>query len=109
MMVVIFEVVPNPGCQERYLEIAADLKSSLSEIAGFISIERFQSMVNPERLLSLSFWENEAAVQAWRRQIYHREAQTQGREQLFADYRLRVAEVVRDYGMFNRAQAPRSN
>lgn len=106
MMVVIFEVMPNLGCQQKYLDIAASLKASLSDIQGFISIERFQSMADPERLLSLSFWENEAAVRAWRQQLYHSEAQTQGREQLFADYRLRVAEVVRDYGMFDRAQAP---
>lgn len=112
MMLVIFEVTLKPGCLARYLEIAAELKAGLSDIAGFISVERFQSQVDPGRWLSLSCWENEAAVLAWRQQLSHREAQAEGRGQLFADYHLRVAEVVRDYsmsdgGMFGRGVSDR--
>ncbi|MCE9684882.1 antibiotic biosynthesis monooxygenase [Shewanella sp. AS16] len=108
MLAVIFEVTPKSTTKEAYLALATELKTTLVEMPGFISIERFQSLADPKRLLSLSFWEDEAAVRAWREQLCHRHAQTQGREHIFADYRLRVAEVVRDYGMFDRVQAPQS-
>ncbi len=106
MIAVIFEVEPNDGCREAYLDIAAALKPLLAEIDGFISIERFQSLADPGRILSLSFWRDEAAVAQWRRLEAHRAAQTRGRTELFRDYRLRIASVVRDYGMTPRDQAP---
>lgn len=106
MIAVIFEVEPKPGRRDHYLDIAADLRPLLDEIDGFISIERFESLTQPGRILSLSFWRDEQAVAEWRRLERHRAAQSQGRQVVFADYRLRVAEVIRDYGMNEREQAP---
>lgn len=108
MIAVIFEVLPAEGCRAPYLDIAADLRPLLDDIDGFISIERFESLSQPGKLLSLSFWRDERAVTAWRELEAHRAAQARGRHGLFRDYRLRVTEVVRDYGMNDRAQVPRS-
>lgn len=106
MIAVIFEVKPAEGKQVSYLETAAELKSLLETIPGFISIERFQSMTEPEKLLSLSFWEDEEALQQWRQNSEHRKAQTRGRNGVFSDYRLRVAHVIRDYGLTDRCEVP---
>jgi heme-degrading monooxygenase HmoA len=106
MIAVIFEVWPADGHKQTYLDIAAKLKPELEKIDGFISIERFQSLVDDSKLLSLSFWRDEPAVAAWRNVEHHREAQKRGREGVFRDYRLRIAGVVRDYGMKERAEAP---
>ena len=106
MMAVIFEVAPREGKADRYFEIAAELKPQLEAIDGFISVERFESLANPGRYLSLSFWRNEDAARAWRRSALHRQGQREGRESVFDDYRIRVAEVVRDYGMRERGEAP---
>jgi len=103
---VIFEVVPSADGRAEYLERAAQLAPLLALVDGFISIERFTSMGDPAKLLSLSFWRDEAAVRAWREQEQHRAAQTAGRAGVFEHYRLRVAEVMRDYGLHERAQAP---
>ena len=106
MMAVIFEVTPAPGQRGAYLDAAAALKPLLAQIDGFVSIERFESLSEHGKLLSLSFWRDEEAVARWRQQEAHRSTQAAGRDHVFADYRLRVAAVVRDYGMNNRAQAP---
>ena len=106
MYAVIFEVWPATGKQAEYLEIAAELRPELEKIDGFISIERFGSLTNEGKILSLSFWRDEAAIQAWRTHAEHRVAQQRGRSDIFADYRLRVAAVVRDYGMFEQAEVP---
>ena len=106
MIAVIFEVEPKDGALETYLEIAASLKSELEQIEGFISVERFQSLTNGSKYLSLSFFENEEAVKRWRTLTMHRQAQAKGRHELFKDYRLRVSKVMRDYGMTEREQAP---
>ncbi|GAC1543951.1 MAG: antibiotic biosynthesis monooxygenase [Vulcanimicrobiaceae bacterium] len=106
MVAVIFEVWPYEGTKQRYLDIAADLRQWLAEIDGFISIERFQSLSQPDKLLSLSFWRDEAAIAEWRRLETHRSAQAQGRADIFRDYHLRIASVVRDYGMIDRDEAP---
>lgn len=106
MIVVIFEVIPNDASKQTYLNIAAELKPQLEKIDGFISVERFASLSDPQKILSLSFWRDEAAVAAWRNLESHRAAQAQGRSKVFADYRLRVASVLRDYGMSERAQTP---
>ena len=106
MIAVIFEVRPRPGRRDDYLDLAAELRPQLDHIDGFISIERFQSLVDPGKMLSLSFWRDEAAVRRWREHAEHRAAQRAGRDDIFADYRLRVAHVVRDYGMNDRAQVP---
>ncbi|HEU5136808.1 MAG TPA: antibiotic biosynthesis monooxygenase [Steroidobacteraceae bacterium] len=106
MIAVLFEVEPNPQCMGAYLELAAALRPQLEKIDGFISIERFESLARPGVLLSLSYWRDEAAVKTWRGIPAHRSAQAEGRESLFADYRLRVCEVLRDYGMRDRTQAP---
>lgn len=106
MIAVIFEVCPHEHARPEYLEIAAGLAPLLREVDGFISIERFQSLANPGKILSLSFWRDEGAVQRWRNTEEHRHAQAQGRGGIFADYRLRIAAVVRDYGMLEREQAP---
>ena len=107
MIAVIFEVMPADGRKGDYMEHAARLRSELERMDGFISVERFQSLTNPEKLLSLSFWRDEAAVAGWRNHAHHRGTQSAGRGGIFTDYRLRVAAVVRDYGMTERRdQAP---
>ena len=106
MFAVIFEVEPDAGRQQEYLDIAAALKPELEKMDGFISIERFSSLANPGKILSLSFWRDEAALIEWRKHEEHHRAQWKGRAGVFADYRLRVAAVVRDYGMRDRAEAP---
>lgn len=106
MIAVLFEVVPHPDGKRAYLDLAESLRARLDRIDGFISIERFQSLSDPEKLLSLSFFRDEAAVAAWRTEIAHRDAQATGRQRLFRDYRLRIASVVRDYGMHEREEAP---
>ena len=105
MIAVIFEVEPAAGKRDAYLGIAADLRPLLDGIDGFLSIERFQSLVDPNRILSLSFWRDEEAVKAWRNTEEHRQAQKAGRGGIFAGYRLRI-HVVRDYGLTERAEAP---
>ena len=106
MIAIIFEVVPADGKRETYLGIAARLKPILEQQDGFISVERFESLTNPGKLLSLSMWRDEESVRKWRAVEEHRAAQTAGRTKLFADYRLRVASVIRDYGKNERAEAP---
>ena len=106
MHAVIFEVEPEPARRQDYLDIAARLRPELEGIDGFISVERFQSLTTPDKILSLSFWRDESAVVRWRRQEEHRAAQRAGRTGIFRTYRLRVAAVVRDYGMDERAEAP---
>ena len=106
MIAIIFEVFPKDGEKENYLEIAAGLKPELEKIDGFISVERFQSLTDPKKMLSISFFENEEAVENWRNLAAHRRGQAKGRAGVFDDYRLRVASVIRDYGMFDRDQAP---
>lgn len=106
MIAVIFEVVPSKGKQSAYLDIATELRPILDEIDGFISVERFESLTTPGKILSLSFFRDETALEAWRTEDKHRAAQRAGRTELFDDYRLRVASVIRDYGKHNRDQAP---
>jgi heme-degrading monooxygenase HmoA len=106
MIAVIFEVIPNEGKKEEYLNIAASLRPKLDHIEGFISIERFQSFSDPEKVLSLSFWRDEESIQQWRNLEMHRHAQAKGRNEVFKDYHLRIATVVRDYGMFERKETP---
>ena len=106
MIAIIFEVLPAAGRKQDYLDLAAALRPELERIDGFISIERFASLTNEGKILSLSFFRDEAAVQAWRNLEGHRAAQARGRAGIFSDYRIRVASVLRDYGMFDRAQVP---
>jgi len=106
MIAVIFEVWPTSDRKQDYLDLAAALRPLLEQIDGFISIERFESLSEPGKILSLSFFRDEAAVQAWRNTMEHRAAQAQGRAGVFRDYRLRIAGVIRDYGMHQREQAP---
>lgn len=106
MIAVIFEVWPAEGQRQRYLDIAAALRADLVQMDGFISVERFESLTEPGKLLSLSIWRDEAAVRSWRALMSHRKAQAAGRGGVFRDYRLRVASVVRDYGLTEREEAP---
>ena len=106
MVAVIFEVIPQEAHRDEYLAIAADLKPELEKMPGFISVERFQSLTDPGKLLSLSFWEDEESIRRWRNLEAHRLAQSQGRHGVFKDYRLRIAAVNRDYGMNDRKEAP---
>ncbi len=106
MLAVIFEFEPFAERRQDYLDFAAALKSELEKIDGFISIERFESLTTPGRLLSISFWRDEAAIERWRKLESHRAAQAASRDGIMRDYRLRVAQVVRDYGMQAREQAP---
>lgn len=106
MFAVIFEVHPTQEGMAEYLEIAAELRGFLENRDGFISIERFQSLVEEGKILSLSFWRDEEAIASWRRLFEHRNAQRKGRDSLFESYRIRVAEVVRDYTFTEREQAP---
>ena len=106
MIAVIFEGIAQDDRKQAYLDVAARLRPLLENIDGFLSIERFQSLTTPGKVLSLSFWRDEEAVREWRNLTEHREAQQAGRQSIFQDYRLRVAHVLRDYGMNERAQAP---
>ena len=106
MIAVIFEVIPKTGRKAEYLAIAASLKEKLAGIPGFISIERFQSMADPNKILSLSFWEDETSVAKWRNLEEHRNAQSKGRGSLFNDYRIRIGNIARDYSLSEREQTP---
>jgi len=109
MIAVIFEVEPTDGRREAYLDIAAELAPLVREIDGFLSVERFESLTTPGKLLSLSFFRDEAALEEWRNIARHRRAQAKGRAGIFRDYRLRIASVIRDYGLEDRAEAPRDS
>jgi heme-degrading monooxygenase HmoA len=109
MVVVIFEVSPARGRRQDYLDLAAKLRPELERIDGFISIERFASLSDENKILSLSCWRDDDAVRRWRTQADHRQAQIKGRSEIFAGYRLRVASVVRDYGMTDREEAPQDS
>ncbi len=109
MIAVIFELWPTNGRSVEYFDLAASLREDLAEIDGFISIERFESLTTKGKYLSLSFWRDEEAVSAWRNLERHRKAQAMGRGGVFADYRLRVASVMRDYGMQERGDAPKDS
>ena len=106
MFSVIFEVIPTKEGKSEYLEIAAELRRFLEDQDGFISIERFQSLVDEEKILSLSFWRDERAIAEWRNVIEHRNAQKKGKDSLFHSYRIRVAEVKRDYSAVDRNETP---
>jgi heme-degrading monooxygenase HmoA len=106
MIAVIFEVWPRDGERQRYLDLAAALAADLNGVDGFISIERFESLRTPGKMLSLSFWRSEEAVAEWRNSKPHRKTQAEGRAGVFDDYRLRVASVLRDYGLNSRDEAP---
>ncbi|RHY68019.1 hypothetical protein DYB30_003508 [Aphanomyces astaci] len=109
MIAVIFEVFPHAHAKQQYLDIAASLAPLLKDIDGFISIERFQSLSSPDKVLSLSFWRDEAAIQRWRNVESHRFAQAKGRDGIFQDYRIRIGGIVRDYGLTEREQAPQDS
>ncbi len=109
MIAVIFEVQPHPEHKDEYLDAGASLRPLLDGIDGFISIERFASLTQPGKIVSLSYWRDEAAVRQWRNVGEHRRIQAEGRASIFADYRLRVAHVLRDYGMHDRAEAPQDS
>lgn len=106
MIAVIFEAQPHPDRKNAYLDAAESLRPLLTQIDGFVSIERFESLTHPGKILSLSYWRDEEAVRQWRNVDEHRRIQGAGRRTIFADYRLRVAQVIRDYGMTDRAEAP---
>ena len=106
MIAIIFEVMPAEGQKDAYLDIAATMRPIVEQVEGFISVERFQSLTNPDKLLSISFFEDEDAVLRWRKLAAHRNAQSKGRNGIFSDNHLRVCHVIRDYGMFDREQAP---
>lgn len=106
MIAVLFEARPAPGRKAAYLELASALRVELERTDGFLSVERFESLSEPGKLLSLSFWRDEEAVAVWRNAPAHRVTQAEGRGRVFETYRLRVATILRDYGMDERAQAP---
>ena len=106
MIAVIFEVEPKEGKLDPYLDLAASLKPELERVDGFISVERFKSLTTEGKYLSVSFWRDEDALASWRKHTRHRQAQHSGRHEMFADYRLRIASVLRDYGMNERDEAP---
>ncbi len=105
MIAVIFEVIPHEGRAEDYFDLAAALTPEVEGIDGFISVERFQSTTDPNKYVSLSFWRDEAAVAAWRAHAGHGLAQKRGKEEIFADFRIRVAKVLRDYSLADRITA----
>ncbi|MEJ6388924.1 antibiotic biosynthesis monooxygenase family protein [Gymnodinialimonas ulvae] len=106
MIAVIFEVHPKTERRDEYFDIAAEMRPMIDEVEGFISVERFQSLMDPTKILSLSFFEDEDAIARWRTLAAHRRAQSKGRGGIFDNYRLRIASVIRDYGMFERDEAP---
>jgi heme-degrading monooxygenase HmoA len=105
MMVVVFQVTMCEGRAQDYFDLAAELRPELERIDGFISVERFQSLAEPGKYVSLSFWRDEAAIEAWRAERRHRQAQRRGKREIFADFRISVAEVVRDYRLADRIAA----
>ncbi len=109
MIAVIFEVEPADGQMDTYLQHAAALRPELDTSPGFISVERFRSISDPGKLLSLSFFTDEQAITHWRNAQHHRTTQSAGRGGIFRDYRLRIADVSRDYGLHDRAQAPKDS
>ena len=109
MIAVIFEVWPKPEHKQQYLDLAAELRPILEQIDGFVSIERFESLTDKGKILSLSFFRDEAAVAAWRNVPQHRRSQSKGRATIFENYRIRIAGVIRDYGMNERAQVPKDS
>src|SRR5215213_5794388 len=109
MIAVIFEVWPKPEHKQQYLDLAAELRPILETIDGFISVERFESLTEKGKILSLSFFRDEEAVAAWRNVSQHRKTQAKGRGGIFNDYRLRIAAVIRNYGMTDRAEAPKDS
>jgi len=109
LIAVIFEVWPKEGKAAEYFELATSLRADLAKVDGFISIERFESVTTKGKFVSLSYWRDEEAVRAWRNLEGHRAAQAKGRKEVFADYRLRVASVIRDYGLGDRGQAPKDS
>jgi heme-degrading monooxygenase HmoA len=109
MVSVIFEVWPHPDHKQGYLNWAAELKSEVEKMDGFISMERFQSLTDPDKLLSLQFWRDDSCLTAWRNLEAHRAAQGAGRTTMFKEYRLRIAEVTRDYGLNARSEAPKDS
>ncbi|KXX67207.1 antibiotic biosynthesis monooxygenase [Flammeovirga sp. SJP92] len=106
MIAVIFEVLPKEENKQEYLEIASKLKPMLEGMEGFISIERFQSLQNPNKMLSLSYWEDEKAIEHWRNNMLHRKGQASGKKHIFSDYSIRVGQIIRDYGLDDRDEAP---
>jgi heme-degrading monooxygenase HmoA len=106
MIVVIFESWPKPGKRDAYLDMAAMLMPLVEQIDGFISVERFESVGNPGKMVALSYWRDEKAVQDWRNIVEHRRVQEGSRKSVFADYRMRVAHVIRDYSLSDRHEAP---
>lgn len=106
MIAVIFESTPHPGLGDSYADLAAGLRPCLEQAAGFVSVERFESLTEPGKILSLSFWQDEESPRAWRNLPEHRAAQSAGRRRIFAGYRLRVGAIIRDYGLSDRDQAP---
>jgi heme-degrading monooxygenase HmoA len=109
MIAVIFELTPAPGRTQEYFDLAAGLAGELKAIDGFLSIERFESVSHPGRFVSLSFWRDEEAVRRWRNLEQHRAAQAKGRRGVFSAYRLRVAQVIRDYSLDERKEAPKDS
>jgi len=106
MFAVIFEVEPEKESAQEYFDLAAELRPELEKIDGFISVERFTSMYNEGKYLSVSFWRDENALNQWREHLGHRDAQEKGIINIFRNYRIRVAEVIRDYGKDDRKEAP---
>jgi heme-degrading monooxygenase HmoA len=106
MIVVLFEAQLRPGQQQTYLDLAANLRPEVQRVDGFLSIERFTSLNDPQKILSVSCWRDELSLSKWRQFPAHRAAQAEGRENVFLDYHLRITQVIRDYGMNDRAAAP---
>ena len=106
MIAVIFEFTPAEGRFPEYMDLVGELKSDLARAEGFISLERFESITSKGKFVSLQFWRDEESVRKWRNVQKHRAAQAKGRAGIFASYRLRIAEVVRDYTMDERGEAP---
>ncbi|HJS38216.1 MAG TPA: antibiotic biosynthesis monooxygenase [Burkholderiales bacterium] len=109
MIAVIFEFTPAEGRTQDYFDLVAQLKPELEKAEGFISLERFESLTAKGKFLSLQFWKDEESVRKWRNVQLHRKAQAAGRAGIFKEYRLRIAGVLRDYTMNERAQAPRDS
>ena len=106
MIAIIFEVFPKSSKKDEYLRLAAEMRTLVDQIEGFINVERFQSITNPNKLLSISLFENEAAVDEWRNLSAHRKMQSKGRKELFEDYDIKVVQVLRNYSMLDRKEAP---
>ncbi len=97
MIGLFFEVLPKAGREETYFEMARLLRPELDKHDGLVFIDRYRSLSTGGLILSHQLWSSEECLIRWRENTKHKTVQRAGREQHFADYRLRVARLIREW------------